>query len=264
MAHSKVSYILLSALLSAGVLTACGGEKSDSEAGKTPAPSVQTAPESAEKATVAQDQQESSANAAAEADGSQMAEAEAGSDKNSFLNTPLSLDGSNVSFTLSKEPGQVGDVLKIATGGLTEVNEVYSHDLVGQSITGVEICDLNNDSNPELLVFLQSTGSGSYGSVLAYTVYNGKSSGSVYMPDITQDKALSEGYMGHDSFAVRDGKLIRSFPVYVENDSNAAPTGGNREIVYTLKAGEAGYSFVAESVTGSESAGNTADNGETR
>jgi hypothetical protein len=40
--------------------------------------------------------------------------------------------------------------------------------------------------------------------------------------------------MGHDTFKVENGKLLRTFPVYTDTDANANPTGGTRTLTYTL------------------------------
>ena len=47
--------------------------------------------------------------------------------------------------------------------------------------------------------------------------------------------------MGHDEFTVMENSLVRRFPIYKKNDSNAKPTGGTRQIEYKLKMGEASW-----------------------
>lgn len=109
------------------------------------------------------------------------------------------------------------------------------------SVTGVEVDDLNADGFPEVYVYVASAGSGSYGSLVAYASNRNRSLSAIYLPPIEDDSELAEGYMGHDSFAVGEGTLIRRFPVYRPGDTNAAPSGGTRQIQYTLEAGEAGW-----------------------
>ena len=105
------------------------------------------------------------------------------------------------------------------------------------SITDVEVGDLNADGYPEIYVFVTSAGSGSYGSLIAYASNRNKSLSEIYLPPIDDSPALSKGYMGHDTFTVGKGVLVRRFPVYLEGDNNAEPTGGTRQIDYTLEAG---------------------------
>lgn len=109
------------------------------------------------------------------------------------------------------------------------------------TITGVEVEDLNADGFPEIYVYVSSAGSGSYGSLIAFASNGNKSLSQIFLPSIEDTPGLSQGYMGHDQFAVGEGTFMRRFPVYLEGDSNAAPTGGTRQIQYKLEHGEAGW-----------------------
>jgi hypothetical protein len=109
------------------------------------------------------------------------------------------------------------------------------------SITNVEAGDLNGDGYPEIYVYVNSAGSGSYGSLIAYASNRNKSFTPIYLPPIEEDPSLAQGYMGHDEFALGEGTLLRRFPVYRDGDTNAMPTGGTRQIEYKLEAGEAGW-----------------------
>ena len=108
-------------------------------------------------------------------------------------------------------------------------------------VTGAEVADLNADGSPEIYVYVTSAGSGSYGSLVAYSVNRRKSLSEIYLPPVTEDKAASKGYMGHDEFAVGEGALLHRFPVYRDTDTNAKPTGGTRQLQYKLVPGEAGW-----------------------
>jgi hypothetical protein len=108
-------------------------------------------------------------------------------------------------------------------------------------VTGMEVEDLNSDGKPELLVYATSAGSGSYGSVKAWTVSKVHTLLPINMPELTGK--WSKGYMGHDSFAVVETSLMRKFPVYRPGDSNSKPTGGIRTITYKLVPGEASWQF---------------------
>ena len=109
------------------------------------------------------------------------------------------------------------------------------------TITGVEVEDLDADGYPEIYVYVTSAGSGSYGSLIAYASNRNRSLSEIYLPALEDDPEASEGYMGHDEFAVGEGALVRRFPLYHEGDENADPTGGTRQVQYRLKAGEAGW-----------------------
>ena len=128
--------------------------------------------------------------------------------------------------------------LTITPSGLSIVNDVIKEEIDG-SVSGAEVADINNDGSPEIYVYVNSAGSGSYGSLIAYSSNNKKSLTGIYMPPLEDDKKNSVGYMGHDEFAVVESSFARRFPIYKKDDSNAKPTGGMRQLQYKLVPGEA-------------------------
>ena len=131
--------------------------------------------------------------------------------------------------------------LLIVPGGLKGDNAVINRKEIDGSVTGAEVADLNNDGSPELYIYVNSAGSGSYGSLIAYSADNKKSLSEIYLPPLEDDVENSRGYMGHDQFSVVKTTLVRRFPIYKDSDSNANPTGGTRRLEYKLIAGEAGW-----------------------
>ena len=107
-------------------------------------------------------------------------------------------------------------------------------------VMGAEVADLNSNGQPEIYVFVQGAGSGSYGELVAYAVTNG-----TLLPISLQELSgpMAQGYMGHDAFAVVENCLVRRFPIYKANDANAKATGGTREIVYKLVNAKDGWLF---------------------
>ena len=132
------------------------------------------------------------------------------------------------------------NTLRIAPAGLEIDNQALVRRIDGQ-VTGAEVADLDADGSPEIYVYVRSAGSGSYGSLAAFGANRRKSLSDIYLPPITEHPTASAGYMGHDEFAVVENSLVRRFPVYRAGDSNAAPTGGMRQLQYKLTAGEAGW-----------------------
>jgi len=130
--------------------------------------------------------------------------------------------------------------LTITPSGLEIDNEVIQQEIDG-SVTGAEVADINADGSPEIYVYVNSAGSGAYGSLVAYAANNKKSLSSIYLMPLADDKKNSQGYMGHDEFSIIEHSLARRFPVYKKDDSNANPTGGTRQLEYKLKRGEAGW-----------------------
>ena len=170
---------------------------------------------------------------------------------------PLLILGSLSSAALAATPATTlslqGVSFKVTTKGEGSVQQLvvkaneqgHSYPLVKEellgSLTGRELEDLNSDGRPELILFVTSAGSGSYGSVMAWSAGKDHTLLPITMPDLSGK--LTQGYMGHDQFAVVETTLMRRFPIYRPGDTNAKPTGGTRQISYKLMAGEADFLF---------------------
>lgn len=157
----------------------------------------------------------------------------------------LSLQG--LRFKLSSANHQSINHLTLGVEGLKQKAEPIHREIDG-TITGAEVADLNVDGFPEVYVYVTSAGSGSYGSVIAFSSNKNKSLSEIYVTPIEKIKKASKGYLGHDEFRVVESRLIRRFPVYRKGDVNARATGGMRQIQYKLKAGEAGWLLVPDRV----------------
>ena len=151
------------------------------------------------------------------------------------MTPPDALTMGGISFDVMSTRMAYNNKLRIVPHGLELPNQDASTEVDG-TIVNQQVADLDNNGWPELYIFTQSVGSGSYGNVIAYAVNNGKSMTPVYMPELRQ-----KGYMGHDIFAVHEDHITRSFPLYKESDSNASPSGGRMTIRYELIKGEASW-----------------------
>ena len=150
----------------------------------------------------------------------------------------LTLHGVMFDVTITNSGSQ--NKLNIAVDGLDHKIEPIVREIDG-TVTGAEVADLDRNQSPEIYVYVNSAGSGGYGSLVALSENNGKSLTDIYLSDIADDKKLSAGYMGHDEFAVIESVLARRFPVYKSGDTNRKSTGGMRQITYKLVPGEAGW-----------------------
>lgn len=150
----------------------------------------------------------------------------------------LELQG--VTFRVTATNDSSLSTLRIVPSGLESDNSPIEREVDGKVIEA-EVADINADGSPEIYVYVQSAGSGSYGSVVAYSANNRKSLSEIYLPPVSENPRLSKGYMGHDSFAVVENTFVQRFPLYRESDTNTNPTGGTRQLQYKLARGEAGW-----------------------
>jgi hypothetical protein len=152
----------------------------------------------------------------------------------------LELQG--ISFRISSPNNSSLSPVKIEVTGLETGPTTMEQEADGV-IIGAEIADLDTNGSPELYVYTSSAGSGSYGDLIAYAVNNGKSLSAIYLPPLGEGNENTIGYMGHDEFAVVENSLVRRFPLYKADDTNASPSAGTRQMQYRLKPGEAGWSL---------------------
>ncbi len=150
----------------------------------------------------------------------------------------LSLQG--ISFLIEPAYGGYQNRLRVSPDGLASDNS-RTETAIDGIVTGADVADLNSDGSPELYVYITSAGSGSYGSIVAYATNDKQSMSPIDIPILSADRKNSEGYMGHDEFAVVENALVRRFPVYNDGDSNAKPTGGMRQLHYRLEGDEASW-----------------------
>ncbi|MCP4210259.1 MAG: hypothetical protein GY764_02165 [Halieaceae bacterium] len=153
-----------------------------------------------------------------------------------------------ISFEMHATHGGSLNELTITPRGLPLSKDTISEPLEGGAVAA-EIADLDANGWPEIYVFVSSAGSGSYGSLVAYAVNGGTSLTPVYLPALDETPGAADGYGGHDEFAIVENRLARRFPLYTEQDTNSAPSGGTRQIGYRLKAGEAGWILVPDTVS---------------
>jgi len=161
-------------------------------------------------------------------------EAPAGTD----FNQEFDLHG--VHFVVNASNDGSLNTLSITPSGLSEVNDAISREIEG-TVTRAEVADINADGSPEIYVWVNSAGSGSYATPIGYSSNKNKSLSEIYFPPISDDPVNSKGYAGHDEFAVVEGVIVQRFPLYGEGDSNAEPAGKTRQLQYKLTQGESGW-----------------------
>ncbi len=130
-----------------------------------------------------------------------------------------------------------GGKLTVEPVGL-ENGEPFTISIEGKAVHA-ETGDLNSDGFPEVAVYTVSEDENRYGSVYAFSVLGGRSLIQVSVPDIRNHAEASQGYTGHDEFAIVETTLSRRFPL---------PDGGTRQIQYKMVPGEAMPQLVIDQV----------------
>lgn len=141
-------------------------------------------------------------------------------------------------------PGQYYDVMSWGRGGKGKgallilhsdsVNKDFATttgDLDG-AIFDVFNSDMDADGNPELLIESKGKDTVNYSTIQAYE-FNDKAQ-KLDFPKLQSYQ--KRGYRGNDNFYMKDGKLIREYPIYTSNDSTAKPTGQKRVLEYSLRS----------------------------
>ncbi len=147
--------------------------------------------------------------------------------------------GKLFSVTESHSGGHSLSNIQVESKGFA--NNISEHFEDHDPIQKVLVGDLDKNGFDEFYIVTVSSGSGSYGNVLAFASNKDKSLSLIHFPDLREGDERYVGYLGHDSFELTDGGLVRSFPIYLPSDTNNKPTGGTREILYKLYPGEAGW-----------------------
>lgn len=167
-------------------------------------------------------------------------------DKTKF-NRVLNLQ--DVGFNISSIEKNGKNTLTIFTFGLNEREYNNTINIDGEEVIHAEVEDLNSDESPELFVYTQSIGTGSYGKVYAFSVNNKNSMSEVYFQPTSENSMINEGYMGHDEFSVVENTLGQRFPIYKQGITNVEQTGKTRQVSYRLVEGEAMKKLEVDKIT---------------
>jgi hypothetical protein len=143
-----------------------------------------------------------------------------------------------VAFRVAATNAGPQSTLTITPSGTTQ-NAAVTRQIDG-TVKDALVADLNVDGLPEVYVHV-GAGSGSYGSLVAYTVSKGPALLEIYLPPVADDPVHGKGYVGHDEFDVIENTFVQRFPLSNPGDVNAAPTGKTRQLQYKLVAGENGW-----------------------
>ncbi len=145
---------------------------------------------------------------------------------------------------LEVSPGQEYDILSWGRGSATTGSFLILHsdsaakkftttsgDLSG-SIVDVYNSDMDLDGNPEILIQARGTDSTNYATIYAFEFTGGKAD-KLNFPKLSTSQ--QKGYRGEDNFYIKEGKLIREFPIFSGKGKDARGTGAKRILEYGLR-----------------------------
>jgi len=107
-------------------------------------------------------------------------------------------------------------------------------------VYSAQVDDLNNDSYPDLILYIYTDSAAVHGTVFCFISEGNKSIGSCALPDASLDGKINTGYKGYDKFSLLEGTLLQQFPIFNPGDEKDKPTGGTRTLLYNLARGEGG------------------------
>ena len=162
-------------------------------------------------------------------------------------NKPVIMDPFRYHKLIEVSPGEDYDVLSWGRGSTKTGAFMILHsdsaaakyttttgDLDG-AIVDVYNSDMDLDGNPEILIQVKGKDTVNYTTIYAFE-FDGEKARKLDFPKLT--KSQKKGYRGEDNFYIKDGALIREFPIYDGNDAAAKPTGAKREFQYGLRNNE--------------------------
>ena len=157
----------------------------------------------------------------------------------SFANEYITRSGKSLYIEETHPQGQSLSNLHLKSSGFEHnLFEVFED---SDPIKSVYIGDLDGNGFDEFYIITISSGSGSYGNIIAFASNRDKSLSMIHFLAVREGDERFVGYMGHDNFHISKNKIIRSFPIYLLSDKNANPTGGKRQLTYGLYPGEASW-----------------------
>jgi len=107
-------------------------------------------------------------------------------------------------------------------------------------VYSAQVDDLNNDSYPDLILYIYTDSAAIHGTVYAFISEGNKSIAPCALPDVALDGKINMGYKGYDKFSLLEGTLLQQFPIFNPGDAKDKPTGGTRTLLYQLGRGEGG------------------------
>ncbi|WP_419803585.1 hypothetical protein [Mucilaginibacter sp.] len=135
-------------------------------------------------------------------------------------------------FSWGRGAAENGSLLILASDSSAQKYTTTTGDLDG-TITDVYNTDMDMDGNPEILIRVKAKDTTAYTHIYAFEYQDNKAQ-KLDFPKLTSSQR--KGYRGEDNFYIKEGILMREFPVFDGNGSNAKPTGEKRILEYGLRS----------------------------
>ena len=92
--------------------------------------------------------------------------------------------------------------------------------------------DMDSDGNPEIFLQAEGVGEGSHLNMYVYEFNDAGTGNKISFPSLSG--SLKKGYKGQDSLYVRDGKLLREFPVF-DDTHTTAKSSARKVLEYSFR-----------------------------
>ncbi|HEY9195756.1 MAG TPA: hypothetical protein VIM77_05805 [Mucilaginibacter sp.] len=137
-------------------------------------------------------------------------------------------------FSWGRGSQEVGAFMILHSDSSAIKYTITTGDLEG-SIIDAYNADMDVDGNPEILITAKSKDTVNRTRVYAFE-FNDSKANKLDFPKLNSSQR--KGYRGEDNFYIRDGKLMREFPIYDGTGKEAKPTGAKRQLEYGLSRNE--------------------------
>jgi len=134
-------------------------------------------------------------------------------------------------FSWGRGSTQTGSFLILESDSAAAKYTTTTGDLDG-TITDVYNTDMDMDGNPEILIEAKTKDSTKHTQVYAFE-YNNNKAQKLDFPKLTSSQR--KGYRGGDQFYLKEGGLMREFPVFDGSGADAKATGTKRVLAYGIR-----------------------------
>lgn len=135
-------------------------------------------------------------------------------------------------FSWGRGSDSSSSILVLRSDSLKNDFTVASTDDLDGRLQEVFNTDMDNDGNPEVLIYYTLNDKIESAEVLCYE-FTGKNVNKIRFPDLTS--ATKKQYRGVDKFYVKEGKLFREFNLYDSEDKEAKNPTEKKIIQYFIK-----------------------------